>query len=157
QIEAATEALEDLPRREHLYARGGELERERKPVEPLGDATHRGVGLEAGLELSCALREECRRVFEWERRHRKLLLGRDVEPASAGGEDARVAPRDDARGFREQLLQVVEHEQRPLARQEVAEIVGSADNPRDRRLDQLRVPYRGERDEPHAIAVLLDA
>ena len=64
---------------------------------------------------------------------------------------------DDVRGVREELLEVVEHEQRSLARQELVQVVGTADHPRDRRLDQLRIPYRGERDEPDAVAVLLDA
>ena len=56
-VEAATEAIEDLLGCEHLDASGRKLEREREAVEPLGDLTHRGVGLEAGLQLARALRE----------------------------------------------------------------------------------------------------
>src|SRR5262249_58631559 len=67
QVEAATEAVEDLFRCERLHARGSELQRERKPVEPLCDPTYRGIGLEAGLEFSRAFREECGRVVQWER------------------------------------------------------------------------------------------
>src|SRR5262249_57477661 len=41
QLEAATEAFEDLLRCEHLHARGCKLEREWKAVEPLCALTHR--------------------------------------------------------------------------------------------------------------------
>ena len=57
QVEAATEALEDLLGCEHLDAPGSELESEGKAVEPLYDLTHRRVRLEAGLQLARALRE----------------------------------------------------------------------------------------------------
>jgi transposase InsO family protein len=95
------------------------------------------------------LREEPRGVVDRQRRHRKLLLGPDVEAASASGEDARVQPGDDGRGRREQLLEVVEHEQGSFAAQELVEVVRAADHLRDRRLDQSRVTQGGERDEPH--------
>jgi hypothetical protein len=78
QGEAATEALEDLCWCEHLHASGSKLERERKAVEPLCDLTHCRIGLEAGLQLPCTLREECSSVIERKHRHRKLLLGRDI-------------------------------------------------------------------------------
>jgi hypothetical protein len=52
QVEAATKALEDLSRCEHLHAGGSQLERERKPVEPLSDLTHRSIGLKARLQTA---------------------------------------------------------------------------------------------------------
>ncbi|HEX6583082.1 MAG TPA: hypothetical protein VF056_05720 [Thermoleophilaceae bacterium] len=157
QVEATTEALEDLPRCEHLDASGSKLERERKAVEPLCDLTHRRVRLEAGLQLARALREQNTSVIDRERRHRKLLFSGNIQAAAARGEDARVEPNNDVGGAWEQLLEIVEHEQGALAREELVQVVGTTDHPRDRRLDQLRIPYRGERDEPDAVAVPLDA
>src|SRR4029450_12877192 len=58
QVQAATEALEDLVRCEALDARCGKLERERKALEALCYLTHRRIGLEVRLQLPCALREE---------------------------------------------------------------------------------------------------
>src|SRR5262249_31439432 len=112
QVETRAEALEDLFPCQHLHARGCELEREREPVEPLSDLTHCSIGLKAGLELSCALREERRCLVEWERRRRKLLFGRDIEAASARGEDARIESGDNGCHVRDQLFEVVEYEQR---------------------------------------------
>ena len=157
QVQAPTEALEDLVRCEDLHARGSKLERQRKALEALGNLTHCRIGLEVRLQLPCALSEECRCVVERKRRHGELLFGSDIEAASARGEDARIEPEDDVRGVREELLEVVEHKQSSLARQELEQVVRTADHPRDRRLDQVRIAYRGERDEPHTVAVLLDA
>jgi hypothetical protein len=116
QVEATTKALEDLLRCEDLHARGRKLEPKWKTVEAFRNLTDRSIGLEVGLQLPCALREERRCVVERQGRHRKLLLGGDIEAASACGQDARIEPEDDVRGVREELLEVVEHEERSLAR-----------------------------------------
>ena len=121
EVEPLREALEDLPRRERLRARGGELDRERQVVEAraeLGDLVAR---LEPG-----ALAEERDGLGRGERRHRVLDLALDAQELAAGDEQRQVGAGAEQRrelGRRlDHLLEVVEQEEQ-LA---LADVLGEA-------------------------------
>ncbi len=94
QVERLVEPAVHRLGSEQLRPRGGQLDRERKPVEALTDAGHRGsvvlVELEVGIDRARPGREEAHRVVrgerfevgsrarECERRHRVLVLAREA-------------------------------------------------------------------------------
>src|SRR5262249_61110823 len=87
------------------------------PAEPLGDRRPRRIWLEARIDLPRALGEERRGIVERQHRHGELLLRRNVESDSARGEDVCIKLRDGFCRNREEVLEVVEDEQRALAGQ----------------------------------------
>ena len=132
------EALGDLGGREQPAARGGQLDRERQPVDPPADLGDRSgvvvVEAEAGVVRSRAFAEQPdgrdlrqrRRVRlacgqrQW--RYRMRLLGLDAQRLAARREHREVGARggqraDEGRGAR-QVLAVVEDQQEVLDGQE---------------------------------------
>jgi hypothetical protein len=89
-----------------------------------------------------------------------LVLGGDREPLAARHEHAQLRGLrehvGDCRCRREQLLKIVEQEQRPLAAQVVGQAVVSAHDLRDRRFDQIGFAQSSQGDPPDAVLELLD-
>ena len=179
-LEPPFEALENVVRREQLDARGSELECQREPVEAdtqLGDGAGVHLGeLEVGPCVACPSDEQPHRfgapekvdfegvgrVGELERRDAVDPLCGDVERRAAGDEQRqagciREQPAEHRRCV-EQVLEVVEHDERPPAAQRGDEdFQGSAVGPLDqaeraddRRRDEVGVADWGEVDEHHA-------
>ncbi len=127
QVEALREPLEQLLAREDRGARGGELDRERKLVEAGAELVDCRGGGEGGLDGAGASAEERPPVLFCERRHRPGLLAADPQPLAARHEQGRPVGGaqccDRCGGLRQQVLEVVEHEQQALARQVRAERV----------------------------------
>ena len=92
-VEAAAQPLEDLRRREHLDAGGGELERERQAVESACDLEHGVVRLKPRLAQAGPLHEQLGRVGRRQCTDWVLLLDRQVEPCPAGCEHPHVGTR----------------------------------------------------------------
>ena len=152
--------VEQLRRVEHLDPRGGELDREREAVEAAADLGDRLGGLEAGCHLSRAGDEELDRLLLGKRRHRVLVLAAEVERLAARDEDRHLLRLCEQLGqprrCLDELLEVVEQEQRPLAAQVLGEPVLGAQRLRDRRLDERGVAERRQRHPPDAVGIVLD-
>ena len=118
EVEPAVEPLEQLSRREQLHARSGELERERKAVEPaaeLGDVLQIGrTRLVAVSDGARPLEEELRCRRRLERLDRVLVLALEPKHLAARDDDGepRRGPQQarHVRRGRDDLLEVVEHE-----------------------------------------------
>ena len=112
---------------EHLDPRGGQLDREREAVEAAADLGDGLGSLEAGCHLSRAGSEQRDRLLLGKRRHRVLVLGADVERLAARDEDRHLLRLCEQLGQPrcrlDELLEVVEDEQRPLAAQVLGEPV----------------------------------
>ena len=148
-------------RREQLCPRGGKLERERQAVEPANESCTAGASSMSG-------RTACARSRKSETASSSIIGGRSCcsspailsgfatgdESRSAGAAASEVGQR--ARGVREELLEVVEHDMGLLfahARRDRRGVVARrAEIPRDRREQESRVPDRRQRDE-HGAAV----
>ena len=91
------EAVEDLGGGEDLDPGGGELDRQRQPVEPRADL--RDPRLVAGLELqprvdgAGAAQEQRDRGLGRQRAERELVLGRDPQRRAAGDDQLRAGRR----------------------------------------------------------------
>ena len=110
--ERVVEPLQQRLRSEELRPSGGQLDCERKPVQPAADGRDRLVLLEVAPDRACALDEERFRIERGERIERILALDRQVEWASARCEHAQPArpcqQRADARSGGQEVLEVVE-------------------------------------------------
>ena len=117
QVEAP-EPVEQSGRREHLRPRGGQLDRQREPVQPGADLGH---GVELGLRIepvdgrTRTLDEQPRRLGSLERRHGVFVLTREMEDGAAGHDDGQqrggrheIGEQESGRG---DLLEVVDDEQ----------------------------------------------
>ena len=146
-LEAAAESIPERLRREEVQARGGELDRQRQPVEPATDLGHGGgvvvreaeVGPDAarplheqldGLELVELVRRRLTmglRDRQRQRRHRDDVLASDPECLPARHEQLQagaVRQQLDDRGRRDRdLLEVVEDEQDLLGAELPPELV----------------------------------
>ncbi len=112
EVEAAAEPLEDRRGRERAGAGGGELDRERQPVEPAADLGDCGV---VGVGDAGAAHKQLDRGLRRQRRQRHLaLLGQPQRGLARDqhGHSRRPAQEvaDRGRGV-DELLEVVEHEQ----------------------------------------------
>ena len=185
QAELVVEPGGDLVDRQDPGPGGGQLERERDPVEPadeLGDcggvvaadpepwANGRGPLDEQGHGLGPADRRGGRRgLGQRQGRDRVERLAGDAEALPAGGHDPDVGaggedPVDGGRRRLEDVLAVVEDEQ-PAARPEVVEdgrrdvlarLLGDRHGRRDRLEDEGTVLDRAELDEPGPLVVLVE-
>jgi hypothetical protein len=156
QVEAVTESLEYLDRRQHLHTRGRQLESQRKAVQSVGDLAHGVVGLERRLELSCPLGEQRDRLSRRKGRNSVFLLADDVEALTARGEDLGTESRHEWCDVGEQLLEVVEQEKEPLSSQVLGQGLAGAEHVIDRRFDQSRITDGRKRDEPDAVGMVVN-
>ena len=184
ELEPRAEALEDVSRREQLDPGGGELERQREPVQAdaeLGDRVGVQLGeLEVGPCVARASDEEpyrlrapepvdlerARRVGKLERGDGVDPLFGDVERRAAGDEERQAGCTREQLGEHrrrvEHLLEVVEHEQRPPAAQRgdqrlersAFRPLDQAERAGDRGRDEVGVADRSELDEHHATGEL---
>ncbi len=119
------------------------------------------VRLEGRLRRTHTLGEQRHGVLVGERRNRVFPLGGQVERSAAGHEDLqhRRVPEKlpDLGNSFEQLLEVVEEEQRLPLRQVLFEclLVRDPQGLRDRRKHGLGIAERGQRHEPDAVPELL--
>ena len=114
-VEPLVEALDDLAGRQRARPAGGELDREREPVEPAAQLDDRVVlGARAGGGR--AVEEERRGVLAREPHQPHDLLAVDAQRRAAGRHDAQVGTArqqllDHGGGAVEHVLAVVEQEQ----------------------------------------------
>ena len=160
QRQRALQAREQRLRREQLRPRGGELQRERQTVEPPADRIHRRVRLERAADRAGSFDEERHRLVRRERVERILALAREAQRRAARDEDAELARRGEQRGESlgggEQVLEVVEREQQPLAAQVLDQVLARADGLRDLRQHELRVGYACQRHPVDGVELLPD-
>ena len=125
ELEAISEPGEERHRRKQLGSRRGELDRERQAVEPYAQLGDRGRILlgqgEARIGGLRARDEELRRLVLGERRHGVLVLCSKVKRRAARHDHSQSRrcneePRHQRRG-REHLLEIVDQQQQPRARQ----------------------------------------
>ena len=151
--QALLEPLEDLPGRECLHARGGQLEREGQLVEAATDLRDGLVGPEVGLDRPCSGQEEADALLVDEGRHRVLLLAPDVQRPPARHEHVEVGTggeqAGDVGGRRDDLLEVVEEQEHRSIGDVVGETVLGPERLARRLEHQLRVTQRGKRYPPH--------
>jgi hypothetical protein len=121
EIEAPAQTVEDLAETERADAGGGELDRERQPAEPLADRPDRRepfVGQdEVGPVRPGALHEQRHASRRVQRRDGMAAFAGDTQELPARDEHVQLRGRphegrDGLRAGREELLQVVEHEER---------------------------------------------
>ena len=167
QIQPAAEPLEQLLGREDRDTRGRELERERKIVEPVAQLGRRSRLAELRAKRAGARREQRGAVVLVERRHRPRMLALQLQPLPARHEQLRPArfakPRDVPRKLRQQVLGVVDQQQRALGGERVGERLLERDSrplPHVERLRdgverESRVPKRSERHPPDAVGHVL--
>ena len=165
EVEARRQPLEDRLGPEHADPCRGQLDRERQTFDPVDDrADGHQVGLAADRirpNEARAVEEELHPALRIERLHAILVLTRDPEPLAAGDDDAQSRRRPDEcrdvrRGLGEQLLEVVEDEQRDerlemrleRPRDRDAGFLGDTEGRRDRALDEGHVADRCEVHEP---------
>jgi hypothetical protein len=175
-VEAVGQARRDLGGRERGRACGRELERERHPVQAPAQLGHGGgrvrAGLEAGVRRRGAVGEEPRglrvadvvALGERERRHAPRHLARAVQRLAARRQQAHGGRAEEhrlgeVRAGRDEVLAIVEHEQRSPPREVADERVergalrGHRDaERRERGLgDESRIAEPRELDEPDAV------
>ena len=167
QVQPAAQPLEQLLGREDRNARGRKLERERKVVEPVAELDRRSRLAELRAERAGARREKRRPVTVVERRHAPGVLALQLQPLPARHEQLRPArlpePRDVGRNLRQQVLGVVEQQQRALRGERVGERLLERDSRtfahverlRDRVERERRIAKRRERDPPDAVGQVL--
>ena len=159
----------------HAAARRGQLDRQRQPVEPAADLRDRAGASSSTKPVAGGPRSRdeqldrggvargARRLGQGQRRDRVLVLAVEAQQRPARDQHLqrrrrRRAAGDDRRG-RVDVLEVVEHEQRPARREVVAERlddrpIGALGDPervaRSRRR-RARGPRGRERDEVDAV------
>ena len=167
EAQSLRQPVEDGLRPQGTNARGGELDRQREPVDTPTELANRGELVlrdrEVGLQRAGSLLEEGLRRFELERGNRKDVLAGEVQDGAARDEDrqARRSSKEPDEGGRRRLhvLGVVEQEQELLGAERLGERlerlrdVGDADRLRDGRHHELGVAQRGELDEHGAVCV----
>ena len=182
EIDVLLDLVRDLRAREHRHPRGGELDAQGQALDQPADATRLGalvvVEREARLDLRRALDEEPKRagapvpvLREAEAVHVEHPFALHVETLTRRRQqlDLRCALDDLPEQVRavDEVLEVVEHEQRRPLAQVVEELflrreaaVGAVHRELDRlgnrRRQELRRCHRDERDEVHAVRVALD-
>jgi len=145
QSERVVEGGNEFRRGGYIHARGGELDRQRQPIEAGADPVHaRFVQREGRVDGSGSVDEQlgrCRRVEGFDRlddfsvRSKALAAGSDHRDPVGVTDD----PIDDTRDRLQEVLTVVEDEQQTTARQSI-----------DQLIDKLiaRVALRRERRRP---------
>ena len=118
ELDAIPEPFEQLLRREDRDARGRELEREREVVEARAELRDRRRLRERRPQGPRPRREQGRAVVLVQRRHRPCVLALQLQPLPARHEQLRPAELaeacDLARDLRQQVLRVVDQQERPL-------------------------------------------
>ncbi len=167
EAQTLRQPVENGLRAQGTNARGGELDRQREPVDASAELANRPQILlrdpEVGLQRAGSLLEEGLSRFELERGNRKDVLAGEMQDGSARDEDrqARRSCKEPDEGGRRLLdvLGVVEQEQELLGAEGLGERlerlrdVGDAERLRDGRHHELRVTQRGELDEHGAVRV----
>ena len=182
EVDVPLDLVRDLRAREHRHPRGGELDAQGQALDQPADAARLGalvvVEREARLDLRRALDEEAERagapvpvLREAEAVHVEHPFALHVETLTRRRQqlDLRCALDDLPQQVRavDEMLEVVEHEQRRPLAQVVEELflrreaaVGAVHRELDRlgnrRRQELRRRHRDERDEVHAVRVALD-
>ena len=182
EIDVLLDLVRDLRAREHRHPRGGELDAQGQALDQPADAARLGalvvVEREARLDLRRALDEEAQRagapvpvLREAEAVHVEHPFALHVETLTRRRQqlDLRCALDDlpEQVGAVDEVLEVVEHEQRRPLAQVVEELllrreaaVGAVHRELDRlgnrRRQELRRGHRDERDEVHAVRVAFD-
>jgi hypothetical protein len=87
QIEPARQALEELLRREQRSPGGGELQRERKFVEPPADLIHRRCRLERGIHPTGTRYEQVAGIAGRQRWHCERVLSLNTNTLAARDDD----------------------------------------------------------------------
>ena len=117
QREAALEPLEQRLRLEDAHARGGELDRERQPVEPRADGGDRAVDPDLGAGLLRPLDEQLDGLVLAQRRDVVDALARQLQRGPARDEQpelrACAEQLREHRPRREHVLEVVEEHEHP--------------------------------------------
>jgi hypothetical protein len=170
ELEASREKVEQLGGGVRACLRGGELDRERKAVEPAAEL-HDLVRLlarppEARCDGARPRGEQLDRVAGWERPDAVFVLAREVERRPARGEDGQLGGCGEQRAEQRcRLVHVLEvvHEQEEPAHSQVScdrlgnRLVATLLDPqrvRDRGRDQRRVAKRREVGEVDAVGEL---
>ena len=164
QVQPRRQPLEELFDREELQPRGGELQREGKPVEPLAHGLHVGARPDRDAARRGSGDEELHRVVGIHRGNRELLFRRDLHPFPARDEEGRTGRlrkelRDVGRDPREEMLGVVEHDEVSLpaepSRQRLREwglrLLGDLQGERDPGEGEVTVRERRERHPPDPV------
>ncbi len=142
--------------------RRGELQGERQAVEALADSANWRTVAEAGVHVTGALDEQGGGVVQRERLDAVLALAPDPERDPTRREHRRVrrAPDEthDRRRRFEQMLEVVEHEQQPLALQPFLELVRIVEREYVRNCSrhEVGIAERSEVDQVDAVPELVD-
>ena len=93
QVETRAEPLEQRFGREELGAGGGELERQRQPVQALAELVDRGVRSMSGRTARARVRKSVDGLVRGERRQVELDLGADAKRLAARHEQAQRPAR----------------------------------------------------------------
>ena len=153
------EPFEQGRRREHLHARGSQLDRERQAVEAPADLGDLAVRGEVGATASGPLHEQLHRFPLAQRVDRDLPLAVDVQRLAARHEHGQTRTRadrlGDAGGRVEQMLEVVEHEQQALVAHRRRQRVLRAERLSGGGLDERGIGERGERHPPDPAVVVV--
>ena len=98
-----------------LHADRSELDCERQIVEPVADLGHRVVQLKPGPDGARPGQEQVDSIVVRERRHRVLLLAREVQRLAARDQEIEVRARSEelgeSRRRADEVLEVVEEDQ----------------------------------------------
>ena len=182
EVDVLLDLIRDLRAREHRHPRGCELNAQRQALDQPADAKRIDllivVQREARLDLRRALDEEAERAGAPVPVLRKaeavtssthslctLRRSRDVVSSSTFGARSMISPNKV--GAFDEVLEVVQHEQRRPLTQVVKELFLRRDATacavrrelnrlRNRRRQEIRRCHRHERDKVHAVRVALD-
>ena len=167
QLDAFPEPLEQLVGGEDRNARGRELEREREVVEACAELCGRARLRERRSQGARPRCEQSRTVAVVQRRHRPRVLALQLQPLSARHEESRPVGLAEAgdlvRDLRQQVLGVVDQQERPLRGERIDErlldgepgALPHVERLRDRIERQRGVAHRSERDPPDAVGEIL--
>lgn len=152
--QALHETFEQEQGVEDLHPRCGELERERKPVEPAADVADSRLEPHVPPHLPRPREEELDRLVPRERLEHELLLAGDAKANPARHQELHVRRRREQRSHvvrrGDQVLRVVEQEKR-LRLTEILQVADTGEL-RDRCRDERRVLNRRKRNEEGAVA-----
>ena len=160
EVEAPAQPLQHLWGCQHLHPCCGKLERKRQAVETAADLGDGIVGFEVSLQRPRPLGKEGDGLGLRQRRYGIAPLAGQLQRFAAGDQELDRGSRSQEPGQTgccvDDLLEVVQDQERLPVGEMAGEVVLDAQHPGDGRLDEVRLAHRGERNPADAIGEFID-
>jgi hypothetical protein len=120
QVQPGIDPVQQLRGRKHPQPRGGQLQRQRQPVQPLTQPAQDRRLVHRHARRRGTLAQQRDRITGRQRRHREHVLGRQLQPLPAGSQHHQPVTGGQQPGhhvghLRQQMLGVIQHDQHPAS------------------------------------------